>query len=69
MAETKKPTRTPEKKKPSHEAFVVTEGDNAFWTRVGAVWPHDDGKGFNVDLIALPANGRLVIRERKEAKE
>jgi hypothetical protein len=26
-----------------------------------------DGKGFNVDLIALPVTGRLVIRERKEA--
>lgn len=54
-------------KKPSHEAFVVTgEGDNAFWTKIGAVWPHEDGKGFNLDLIALPVAGRLVIRERKE---
>jgi hypothetical protein len=57
-------------KKPTHEAFVVTgEGDNAFWTKLGAVWPHDDGKGYNVDLIALPVSGRLVIRERKAAKE
>lgn len=56
-------------KKPSHEAFVVTgEGESAFWTKIGAVWPHDDNKGFNVDLIAFPANGRLVIRERKESK-
>lgn len=40
-------------KKPTHEAFVVTgEGDNAFWTKLGAVWPHDDGKGFNIELIA-----------------
>jgi hypothetical protein len=57
-------------KKPSHEAFVVTgEGESAFWTKLGAVWPHDDGKGFNVELIALPVAGRLVIRERKETKE
>ncbi len=55
-------------KKPSHEAFVVTgEGENAFWTKIGAVWPHEDGKGFNVDLIAHPVNGRLVIRTRKES--
>jgi hypothetical protein len=55
-------------KKPSHEAFVVTgEGESAFWTKLGAAWPHDDGKGFNVELIALPVSGRLVIRERKEA--
>lgn len=57
-------------KKPSHEAFVVTgEGESAFWTKVGGVWPHDDGKGFNVELIALPVNGRLVIRERKESAD
>ena len=53
-------------KKPTHEAFVVTgEGESAFWTKLGAGWPHDDGKGFNVELIALPVSGRLVIRERK----
>lgn len=55
--------------KPSHEAFVVTgEGENAFWTRIGAAWPHEDGKGYNVDLIAIPVSGRLVIRVRKESK-
>jgi hypothetical protein len=48
-------------KKPTHEAFVVTgEGESAFWTKIGGVWPHDDGKGFNVELIALPTSGRLV---------
>ncbi|AMA60127.1 hypothetical protein [Bradyrhizobium sp. CCGE-LA001] len=56
----------PKTKKPSHEAFVITgEGESAFWTKIGAVWPHDNAKGFNVDLIALPVSGRLVIRERK----
>jgi hypothetical protein len=56
-------------KKPTHEAFVVTgEGDNAFWTKLGAVWPHDD-KGYNLELIALPLTGKLVIRERKEASD
>jgi hypothetical protein len=60
----------PRAKRPTHEAFVITgEGENAFWTKIGAAWPHDDGKGFNVELIALPVNGRLVIRERKEAKD
>jgi hypothetical protein len=46
---------------------VSSEGESAFWTKIGGVWPHDDGKGFNVELVALPMNGRLVIRERKEA--
>lgn len=54
-------------KRPTHEVFVVTgEGDSAFWTKLGAAWPHDDAKGFNVELVALPVSGRLVIRERKE---
>jgi hypothetical protein len=39
---------------------------SAFWTKIGAAWPHDDRKGFNVELIALPVSGRIVIRERKE---
>jgi hypothetical protein len=57
-------------KRPTHEAFVVTgEGESAFWTKLGAVWPHDDGKGFNVELIALPMAGKLVIRERKEPEK
>ncbi|MGY4403960.1 hypothetical protein [Bradyrhizobium sp. USDA 3315] len=46
---------------------MTGDGENAFWTKVGGVWPHDDGKGFNVELIALPVAGRLVIRERKDA--
>jgi len=54
-------------KKPTHEAFVVTgEGENAFWTKIGAAWQHEDGKGFNVDLIAYPVGGRLVVREVKK---
>jgi hypothetical protein len=26
-------------------------------------WSRDDGKGINVALVALPLNGKLVIRE------
>jgi hypothetical protein len=62
--------------KPSHKAYVVEdraegeEGD-AFWTRIGSAWPHKDGKGINIVLSALPANGRLVLREYtdEDAKE
>lgn len=55
------------KKMPTHEAFVVVGKDkDAFWTRIGALWPHEDGKGYNVELVAVPVTGRLVIRERKE---
>lgn len=54
--------------RPSHKAFVVEnrdgdQDDAGFWTRIGSAWPHKDGKGLNIVLSALPANGRLVLRE------
>lgn len=62
--------RSSKSKKPSHEAFVVTgEGESAFWTKLGAAWPHDDGKGYNLELVGLPLTGKLVIREPKEASD
>ena len=52
--------------RPSHTVHVVEgEGENAFWTKIGAAWPHEDGKGFNISLTCLPIDGRLVIREAK----
>lgn len=57
----------PASKKPAYEAFVIEgEGDNAFWTKIGAAWPHDDGKGFNVQLSALPIAGRITLRAPKD---
>jgi hypothetical protein len=60
------------RERPSHRCFVVEdrgEGKDAVWTRVGAAWSHKDGKGFNVQLAALPASGgRIVLREVTEAE-
>ena len=40
-----------------------------YWLNIGVAFPHDDGKGFNVMLQALPiGNGKIVIREH-EAKD
>ena len=53
-------------KRPSHSAYVIEgEGEKATWTEIGALWGHDDGKGYNLVLKALPLTGRLVIRERR----
>ena len=53
-----------------HGVFVVEgEGDKAFWTKIGAAWMHQDGKGFNIQLSCIPLNGRLVIREPKTDAE
>lgn len=56
--------------RPSHEAFFVkdnVEGKKGIWIKVGALWPHKDDKGFNLnlDLLPVPKDGKysLVIRE------
>lgn len=49
--------------------FVVDERsqDRKFWTRVGAAWAHEDGKGYNLEIVpGISVSGRLVIRERKQ---
>ena len=49
-------------KKPAFIAYAVTgEGKQAFWTRIGSAWPHASGEGFNIELNALPVNGRIVL--------
>jgi len=55
---------------PSHNVYVVEdrgEGDDPFWLKIGAAWAHKDGKGFNVNLSALPLDNRLVLRVPAEA--
>ena len=59
-------TATTEKKLPSHRAHSVkSEGENARWLELGAVWLHRDGKGYDVVLETIPVggfNGRLTLR-------
>jgi hypothetical protein len=61
------------RERPSHRCFVVEDrggGKDAIWTRIGSAWPHKDGKGFNVQLAALPASGgRIVLREVTEEED
>jgi hypothetical protein len=58
--------------RPSHRCFVVEDreganGKEAYWLKIGSAWPHKDGKGFNLQLSALPAHGgRIVLREFTE---
>ena len=51
--------------RPTHRVYTVRDrdDDDAFWTRIGSAFPHQDGKGMNVLLDALPVDGRLVLRE------
>jgi hypothetical protein len=58
---------------PALVAYFVTErGDKSFWTRIGAAWTHDDGKGYGLrlDLVPAPgAAGRIVLREKAPAEQ
>lgn len=57
-------------KKPTHGVYIVEgEGDKAFWTKIGAAWPTNNGEGFTVQLSALPMNGRLVIQKLKAKRD
>ncbi len=58
-------------KAPSHIAYQVRdrEGKKGIWTRVGSVWPHTDGKGFNIQLEAVPLDGRITLRVATEKKD
>jgi hypothetical protein len=63
-------TQTPASKAPSHIVYQVRdrEGGKGFFTRIGAAWPHRDGKGFNVQIESVPLDGRLNLRVISEDK-
>ena len=58
------PTNAPPSKAPSHIAYQVrnNDGQKGIWTRIGGAWPHSDGQGFNIQLDALPIDGRITLR-------
>jgi hypothetical protein len=47
----------------THEAGDDKSG---YWTKIGAAWPHKDGKGYSISITTVPLEGRLVVRERPE---
>jgi hypothetical protein len=69
MSDTKTTTST-SSKAPSHIAYQVSdrEGRKAIWTRIGAAWQNADGQGFNIQLEAVPLDGRVTLRVATEKK-
>jgi hypothetical protein len=64
MARNTTTAATAEPKTPAFQAWHVTnKGDDSFWTKVGAAWPHRDGKGLSLILSVIPMNGQIVLRE------
>lgn len=44
------------------EEYDAGDGKKARrWTRIGAAFPHKEGPGLNVELRALPIDGRIVL--------
>ena len=63
--------QTRETQPPALLAYHVAErGEKKFWTRIGAAWDHEDGKGLTVQLDLVPANGgRIVLREPNDDEQ
>ncbi len=57
-------------KAPTHIAYTVRDldKDRSFWTRIGSAWAHADGNGFNIQVEALPLDGRITLRVATDAK-
>jgi len=70
MSTTEK-TESTASKAPSHIVYQVRdrEGPKGFFTRIGAAWPHKDGKGFSIQIDAVPLDGRITLRVATETKE
>jgi hypothetical protein len=56
------------KKTPSFIAYHVPDREGADWTRIGAAWPHQDGKGFSLALDLIPASGGRITLRAYESK-
>jgi len=52
-------------------SIIERKGQDDYWLNIGVAFPHEDGKGFNVMLQALPihGNGKIVLREHDQKDE
>ena len=63
-------TESAPSKSPSHIAYQVREGKGkSFFTRIGAAWMHKDGKGFNIQIDAIPLDGNITLRIATDKKD
>jgi hypothetical protein len=59
------------KKAPSHYCYTIRdrEGQKGFFTKIGAAWANQDGRGFSIQLDAVPLDGRITLRLVSDEKE
>jgi len=58
-------------KQPSHDAFQVSQGPNhkSYFNRIGVAFAHNDQKGYNILLDAVPVDGKITLRTPQERLE
>ena len=66
-------TNSTKNKQPIFIAYGVKEGkkkgDKGIWNRVGAVWPHEDGEGYTLQLDYIPTfTNRIMLRGKPVAR-
>lgn len=56
--------------RPSHIAYSVEPGkdDKNHWQKIGAAWP-TKGDGLNIQLTAIPLDGKIALRAREELEK
>ena len=56
--------------KPTHRAYAVRKtGEKSHWTEIGALWTHQDDKGFSLKLNLLPMDGSDISIRLIEPKD
>jgi hypothetical protein len=60
----------PRLNEPAYHAFRVDDDPSgkSRWTEIGAVWEHEDGKGFDLRLYEATDQTRIVLREPLPSK-
>lgn len=63
--ETPRKPKSEGKVKPYMLGYTVSsekDGGKAYWSKIAIAWAHKDGHGYNVQMDALPVDGKLVLR-------
>lgn len=57
-------------RRPDYIAYTVrdTRDGKGDWNKVGAAWEHRDNQGIDLQLDAVPTDGRVTLRELREER-
>ena len=57
-------------KRPDYLAYTVreTRDGKGNWNKIGAAWGHKDDQGLDIQLDAVPVDGRVTLRELRDER-